>query len=103
MDDFKAHISFDNPFEGTMNMHFIRKLPIPKEVKKQFPVPEALRAVRLQNILNIRAVLSGESDKLLLIIGPCSADREDSVLEYLTRLRKVQDQTADKLVIVPRI
>ena len=86
-----------------MNMRFIRKLPIPRDVKQEYPVPDALREVRLKNIRAIRAVLSGESDKMLLIIGPCSADREDSVLEYLTRLRKVADQVSDKLVIVPRI
>ena len=101
--DERSHISYDNPYESTMNMRFIRKLPIPRDVKQEYPVPDALREVRLQNIRAIRAVLSGESDKLLLIIGPCSADREDSVLEYLTRLRKVADQVSDKLVIVPRI
>ena len=101
--DERRHISYDNPYESTMNMRFIRKLPIPRDVKQEFPVPDQLREVRLQNIRAIRAVLSGESDKMLLIIGPCSADREDSVLEYLTRLRTVADQVADKLVIVPRI
>ena len=101
--DERSHISYDNPYESTMNMRFIRKLPIPRDVKQEYPVPDALREVRLKNIRAIRAVLSGESDKMLLIIGPCSADREDSVLEYLTRLRKVADQVSDKLVIVPRI
>ncbi len=101
--DEKRHISYDNPYESTMNMRFIRKLPIPRDVKQEFPVPDHLREVRLENIRQIRAVLSGESEKMLLIIGPCSADREDSVLEYLTRLRKAADQVTDKLVIVPRI
>ena len=101
--DERSHISYDNPYESTMNMRFIRKLPIPRDVKQEYPVPDPLREVRLKNIRAIRAVLSGESDKLLLIIGPCSADREDSVLEYLTRLRRVADQVSDKLVIVPRI
>ena len=105
MDEFNeiSHISYDNPYADTMNMKFVRKLPIPRDVKQEYPVPDALREVRGKNIREIRSVLSGKSDKLLIIIGPCSADREDAVLEYLGRLRSVQDQTADKLVIVPRI
>ncbi len=98
-----SHISYDNPYENTMNMTFIRKLPIPRDVKQEFPVPDELRAVRKRNIEQVEGVLSGRSDKFLLIIGPCSADREDSVLEYLRRLRIVQDQVADRVVIVPRI
>ena len=101
--EIKNNISYDNPYESTMNMRFIRKLPIPRDVKQEFPVPDRLREVRLENIRQIRAVLSGESDKILLIIGPCSADREDSVMEYLTRLRSVQEQVKDQIVIVPRI
>ncbi len=101
--DNKKHISYDNPYESTMNMNFIRKLPIPRDVKQEFPVPDTMREVRLQNVREIQRVLSGESNKILLIIGPCSADREDSVMEYLTRLRTVQDQVKDQIVIVPRI
>ena len=98
-----SHISYDNPYADTMNMKFVRKLPIPRDVKQEYPVPDALREIRRKNIKEIRDVISGKSDKLLMVIGPCSADREDAVLEYLSRLRTVQDQTADKLVIVPRI
>jgi 3-deoxy-7-phosphoheptulonate synthase len=101
--DEKRHISYDNPYESTMNMRFIRKLPIPRDVKQKFPVPDHLREVRLKNIRAIRAVLSGESDKMLLIIGPCSADREDSVLEYVTRLAKLRESVCDKIVLVPRV
>ena len=105
MDEFtlNSHISYDNPYADTMNMKFVRKLPIPRDVKQEFSVPDALRDVRSKNVQEIRDVLSGKSDKLLMVIGPCSADGEDAVLEYLSRLRTVQDQTADKLVIVPRI
>ena len=103
MEENKSHISYDNPYADTMNMKFVRKLPIPRDVKQEYPVPDALREVRSKNVRQIRDVLNGKSDKLLMIIGPCSADREDAVLEYLSRLRTVQDQTADKLVIVPRI
>ena len=101
--EIKNNISYDNPYESTMNMRFIRKLPIPRDVKQEFPVPDPLREVRLQNIRRIQGVLSGESNQILLIIGPCSADREDSVMEYLTRLRSVQEQVKDQIVIVPRI
>ncbi len=98
-----SHISYDNPFENTMNMNFIRKLPIPRDVKQEYPVPENLREVRKANIRQIEDALSGASDKFLIFIGPCSADREDSVMDYLGRLRTVQEKVADKLVIVPRL
>ena len=84
-----SHISYDNPFENTMNMNFIRKLPIPRDVKQEYPVPENLREVRKANIRQIENVLSGASDKFLIFIGPCSADREDSVIDYLGRLRNM--------------
>ena len=99
----RSRVSYDNPYERTMNMHFVRKLPIPRDVKQEFPVPDALRAVRLKNVHEIEAILSGADSRLLLIIGPCSADREDSVLEYLTRLKTVQQQVEDRIKIVPRI
>lgn len=98
-----SHISYDNPYENTMNMHFIRKLPIPRDVKQEYPVPDALREVRKARITEIQNVLCGASDKFLLLIGPCSADREDSVMDYLGRLRNVQDKVSDRIVIVPRI
>ena len=86
-----------------MNMVFKRELFSPQEVKEMYPAtPQALAAKR-QNDKEIRDVLSGASDKLLLIIGPCSADREDAVLDYIGRLRPVQDKVKDKIVIVPRI
>ena len=86
-----------------MNMNFIRKLPIPKDIKEKYPLPEKLAAVKAQNDAEIRKVFTGESNKFLLIIGPCSADREDAVLEYICRLRKVQDKVSDKILIIPRI
>ena len=86
-----------------MNMNFIRKLPIPKDVKEQFPLSEELAKVKAANDEEIRKIFTGESDKFLLVIGPCSADREDAVLEYIHRLRKLYDKVSDKLVIVPRI
>lgn len=86
-----------------MNMEFIRKLPIPQELKKQFSLSDKLIAVKEARDAEIQKVFTGESDKKLLIIGPCSADREDAVLDYTCRLAKVQEKVADKLIIIPRI
>lgn len=86
-----------------MGMEFLRKLPIPKNIKEQFPLPDRFKALKEKRDNEIRDILSGKSDKLLLIIGPCSADCEDSVLDYISRLRKVQDKVSDKLLIIPRI
>ena len=86
-----------------MNMHFYRKLPIPKEIKEQFPITPEL-AARREKILNeLKKIFSGESDRMVLVIGPCSADNEDSVLDYIYRLCPVQEKVAEKLLIVPRI
>lgn len=86
-----------------MNMIFKRELFSPQEVKEMYTVsPEALLAKKA-NDQQIRDVLRGASDKLILIIGPCSADREDAVLDYIGRLRPVQDKVKDKIVIIPRI
>lgn len=86
-----------------MNMQFFRKLPIPQEIKKQFPISEELAARRAARVRELEDVFTGRSDKFVLIIGPCSADQEDTVLEYISRLRLVQDRVADKIIIVPRI
>ena len=86
-----------------MNMDFIRKLPIPKEIKEQYPINDELSAVKAERDKEIKKIFSGESNKFLLIIGPCSADSEDSVLDYISRLRGVQEKVKDKIVIVPRI
>ena len=86
-----------------MNMNFIRKLPIPLELKKQFSLSDELVAVKAARDAEIQKVFTGESDKKLLIIGPCSADREDAVLDYVCRLAKVQEQVKDKLILIPRI
>ena len=86
-----------------MNMNFKRKLPIPKEIKEMYPISEEGMLAKAKNDEEIRKIFTGESDKLLLVIGPCSADREDAVIEYITRLRKIQDPVFDKIIIVPRI
>ena len=86
-----------------MSMDFKRKLPIPKEIKEQYPVTEKLAAVKAQRDADIKAVFKGESDKFLLIIGPCSADNEEAVLDYMGRLKKVADEVDDKILIIPRV
>lgn len=86
-----------------MNMIFHRKLPIPKEIKAQFPLSEKAAAVKEARDREIAAVFTGESNKFLLIIGPCSADREDAVMDYTGRLVRVQEEVKDKIIIIPRI
>ena len=86
-----------------MNMEFYRKLPIPKDIKEQYPLTSDLAAIKAKEDEDIRKVFTGESNKFMLVIGPCSADNEDSVIDYISRLRKVQDKVSDKIVIVPRI
>lgn len=85
------------------NARFIRKLPIPMEIKKEFPLSERVSATRLARVEEMRAILDGRDRRLMLIIGPCSADREDSVMDYVHRLVPVQEQVKDKLLIVPRV
>ena len=86
-----------------MNMQFIGKLPIPQEIKAQYPLSEEAADIKIARDKEIRKIFAGEDDRMVLIIGPCSADREDAVLEYIGRLRLVQDKVADKLLIIPRI
>ena len=86
-----------------MNMEFQRKLPIPKEIKEQFPLSAESEKILKKRQEDINKIFSGESDKFALIIGPCSADREDSVLDYIYRLRTVEEKVKDKIVIIPRI
>lgn len=86
-----------------MDMKFFRKLPVPKELKEQFPADERIVKIKQERDHEIRRIFEGKSDKLLLIIGPCSADREDAVLDYLTRLSKVQEKVKDKIMIIPRV
>ena len=86
-----------------MNMIFRRKLPIPKVVKEGFPLDERMEQVKAQRDEEIRAVFEGKSDKFILVVGPCSADHSESVIEYISRLRSVADQVADKIIMIPRV
>ncbi len=85
------------------NMIFKRKLPIPKEIKEQYPLTAELAQVKARRDKEIADVFTGKSSKMVLIIGPCSADREDAVLEYCERLAKLQEAVSDKLVLIPRV
>ncbi len=86
-----------------MSMFFHQKLPIPKEVKERYPLKEGVAEKKASRDMEIRKVFTGESDKFLLIIGPCSADNEESVMDYIHRLRKLQENVCDKILIIPRI
>ena len=86
-----------------MGMNFQRKLPIPKKVKKEFPLTERMIQVKAQRDAEIKAVFEGTSDKFILVIGPCSADHSEPVMEYISRLRRIEDQVSDKIIMIPRI
>ena len=86
-----------------MNMEFLRKLPTPQDIKNLYPLSAELASVKKHNDEEIQKVFKGESDKFILVIGPCSADREDAVIDYIKRLRVVQDEVKDEIIIIPRI
>lgn len=86
-----------------MNMEFERKLTIPAEVKEQFPITAKVEKTVETKRAELKSIFEGRSDKLVLIIGPCSADNEDAVMEYMTRLVPIQEQVKDKLLLIPRI
>ena len=86
-----------------MNMEFKRRLPIPMETKEMYPLTAGVSETVKKKTAELKAIFEGKSDKLVLIIGPCSADREDSVLDYVSRLVPVQEKVGDRIMIVPRI
>lgn len=86
-----------------MQMNFHRKLPIPKEVKAEFPLTESMVQLKAERDASIKGIFDGNIDKFILIIGPCSADHSEPVLEYISRLRRIQEQVEDKIFIIPRI
>ena len=86
-----------------MSFEFIRKLPTPAEIKEQYPVPADVAEMKAKRDQEIADVFTGKSDKFLMIIGPCSADNEDAVIDYISRLKKVQEKISDKVLIIPRI
>ena len=86
-----------------MSMNFHRKLPVPKDVKQEYPLTQRMEQVKAARDADIRAVFEGRSDKFILVIGPCSADHREPVLEYISRLRRIEEQVSDKIIIIPRI
>ena len=86
-----------------MNMIFERKLAIPMEVKEMYPLTGEMSKIVQERDAQMKEILSGKSDRILLVIGPCSADNEESVIDYITRLRGLQEKVEDRIMIVPRI
>ncbi len=86
-----------------MNMNFYRKLPVPQDMKREFPLTDEMTKIKEARAEEIRRIFTGESDKFILVIGPCSADNRDSVLDYISRLKRVEEQVSDKIFIIPRI
>ena len=86
-----------------MGMNYLRRLPSADEIKKDYPLSSTAKAAKQKRDEQIKAVLEGKSDKFILIIGPCSADKEDSVLDYIERLASLQEQVSDKILMIPRI
>lgn len=86
-----------------MGLNFMNKLPTPDEIKALFPIPASLAATKAQRDEEIKQVITGASDKFLVIIGPCSADNEDSVCDYTSRLVSIQEKVKDKIIIIPRV
>ena len=86
-----------------MNMQFVKKMPTAEEIKRDFPVTAEMNNIKAVRDAQIRDILSGKSDKLILVIGPCSAEHEDSVIDYINRLAGVAEKVQDKIFIIPRI
>ncbi len=86
-----------------MTMEFLRKLPTPLEIKEQYPIGDDLKKIKETRDQEIMDIFSGKSDKFLMIIGPCSADNEEAVVDYMHRLAKVQEKIKDKIFIIPRV
>ena len=86
-----------------MNMHFYRKLPIPKVIKEDYPITSEMVQIKDARAQTIREIFEGKNDKFILIIGPCSADNQEAVLDYISRLRRIEYEVKDKIIIIPRI
>ncbi len=86
-----------------MSFKYINRIPTAEDIIREIPLPDSLKEIKSQRDKEIKDVIEGKSNKLLLIIGPCSADFEDSVCEYVNKLSKVQDKVKDKIIMIPRI
>lgn len=83
-----------------MSFTFIKLLPTPEEIREQYPIPAHLARLKEERDARIRDVITGKSDKFLVIIGPCSADNEDAVCDYISRLAKVSEKVSDRLILI---
>jgi 3-deoxy-7-phosphoheptulonate synthase len=102
----KIYNSVCNIFKkGVLNMSFkfLAKLPSPSEIREMIPLTEEQKKIKTQRDEEIARVIRGEDDRFLVIIGPCSADNEESVCDYIRRLKPIQDEVKDKLILIPRI
>ncbi|MBQ9632721.1 MAG: 3-deoxy-7-phosphoheptulonate synthase, partial [Lachnospiraceae bacterium] len=86
-----------------MSFHYLRSMPTPEEIRTQLPLNNRLSEIKEKRDKIINRILTGEDDRFLVIIGPCSADNEDAVLEYISRLAPIADRVSHRLMIVPRI
>lgn len=86
-----------------MGITYKKPVPTPEQIREEYKVPQHVKELKAKRDQEIKDVIAGKDDRFLVIIGPCSADREDSVLDYLTRLAKVNEKVSDKLIIIPRV
>lgn len=86
-----------------MSFEFVKKLPTPAEIREEFPISQRLREMKLERDAEIKDVITGKSDKFLVIIGPCSADNETAVCDYVSRLARINEKVRDRLILIPRI
>ena len=86
-----------------MGITYKKPVPTPDQIREEYKVPQHVKELKAKRDQEIKDVIAGKDDRFLVIIGPCSADREDSVLDYLTRLAKVNEKVSDKLIIIPRV
>lgn len=87
----------------SMQMEFIKVLPSPQELMEDYPISQASKLLKLQRDEEIKNIFTGQDDRFLMVIGPCSSDNEEAVLDYVYRLAKIQDKIKDKIYIVPRL
>ena len=95
--------NIERTFEEKMSFEFVKKLPTPEEIRGEYALPQELAEIKKKRDAEIADVITGKSNKFLVIIGPCSADNEDSVCDYINRLTKVNEKVKDKLILIPRI
>ena len=86
-----------------MSFNYLKKMPTPEEIKAELPVPEEVKKIKAERDKQVADIITGKDDRFLCIIGPCSADNEDAVCEYIEKLARVADDIKDKVLVVPRI